>query len=432
MESAEIRSRWLRFFAERGHTRRARRRSLLLDDPTLLFVNAGMVPFKPYFLGEAPPPWHRATSVQKCVRTLDIEEVGKTTRHGSFFQMNGNFSFGDYFKEGAIPFAWELVTRSQSDGGYGFARGPALGHRLPRRRRGARPLAQASSACRSSASSAAARRTTTGRMGVPGPGGPVLRDLLRPRSRSTAARAAPRSTRTATSSSGTSSSCRTSSARSARRGLRHPRRPAGEEHRHRAWASSGSPRSCRASTTSTRSTSSARSSTGRASCRGARYGADHDDDVRLRVVADHVRTGAMLIGDGVPPGNEGRGYVLRRLLRRVVRNMRLLGVDEPVLPELLDVAVAAMEPSYPELRRDVGRICAASPSPRRRPSRTPCAPARRSSTPRCRAAQRRLAARCRATRRSRCTTPTASRSTSPSRWRPRRASRSTRTASAGS
>ncbi|HNO15623.1 MAG TPA: alanine--tRNA ligase-related protein, partial [Actinomycetota bacterium] len=110
MESAEIRRRFLAFFEERGHTV-VPSASLLLNDPTLLFVNAGMVPFKPYFLGEAVPPYKRATSVQKVVRTLDIEEVGKTTRHASFFQMCGNFSFGDYFKEGAIPFAWDLLTK---------------------------------------------------------------------------------------------------------------------------------------------------------------------------------------------------------------------------------------------------------------------------------------------------------------------------------
>ena len=116
MDSAEIRSRFLRFYTERGHAS-VPSASLLLDDPTLLFVNAGMVPFKPYFLGEAPAPWPTATSVQKCVRTLDIEEVGKTTRHASFFQMAGNFSFGDYFKEAAIPYAWELLTGSVADGG---------------------------------------------------------------------------------------------------------------------------------------------------------------------------------------------------------------------------------------------------------------------------------------------------------------------------
>jgi hypothetical protein len=119
METAEIRRRWLRYFSTRGHTV-VPSAPLLYDDPTLLFVNAGMVPFKPYFTGQETPPYRRATSVQKCVRTLDIDEVGKTTRHGTFFQMNGNFSFGDYFKEGAIELAWELVTRPQSDGGYGF------------------------------------------------------------------------------------------------------------------------------------------------------------------------------------------------------------------------------------------------------------------------------------------------------------------------
>jgi alanyl-tRNA synthetase len=119
MDTAEIRRRWLRFFESRGHAV-VPSAPLLYDDPNLLFVNAGMVPFKPYFLGQETAPYKRATSVQKCVRTLDIEEVGKTTRHGTFFQMNGNFSFGDYFKAGAIELAWELVTRPVAEGGYGL------------------------------------------------------------------------------------------------------------------------------------------------------------------------------------------------------------------------------------------------------------------------------------------------------------------------
>ena len=119
METAQIRRRWLTFFEGHGHTV-VPSASLLHDDPNLLFVNAGMVPFKPFFLGQETPPYLRATSVQKCVRTQDIEEVGKTSRHGTFFQMNGNFSFGDYFKEGAIELAWQLLTGDQSLGGYGL------------------------------------------------------------------------------------------------------------------------------------------------------------------------------------------------------------------------------------------------------------------------------------------------------------------------
>src|SRR5687768_18592478 len=123
MDTAEIRRRFVAHFADNetvGRHQPVASASLLLDDPNLLFVNAGMVPFKPYFLGQATPPYATATSVQKCVRTPDIDEVGKTTRHNTFFQMAGNFSFGDYFKEGAIEHAWKLVTGSLDDGGYGF------------------------------------------------------------------------------------------------------------------------------------------------------------------------------------------------------------------------------------------------------------------------------------------------------------------------
>ncbi len=119
MQSAEIARRFLAHFEARGHAI-VPSASLVADDPTLLFVVAGMQPFKPFLLGQQVPPWKRVADVQKVVRTLDIEEVGKTTRHATFFQMLGNWSFGDYFKEDAIRWAWELLTKSERDGGFGF------------------------------------------------------------------------------------------------------------------------------------------------------------------------------------------------------------------------------------------------------------------------------------------------------------------------
>ena len=263
MESAEIRRRLLRFFEERGHTV-VPSASLIADDPTLLLVNAGMVPFKPYFLGEQTPPFPRATSVQKCVRTLDIDEVGKTTRHASFFQMCGNFSFGDYFKERAIPLAWELLTASVADGGYGLDperlwitvyldddEAADIWHdevgvpleRIQRLGHGRQLLVDG----RARARAARARRSTT------------------TAARSTATRAAPRSTTSATSRSGTSSSCSSSAARAAARTTSRSSASCRRRTSTPAWASSGWPRSCRASTTSTRSTPPGPSSTAPAS-----------------------------------------------------------------------------------------------------------------------------------------------------------------------
>ena len=111
MLSQEISQRWTDYFAERGHTV-VPSASLVSNAPGSMFTIAGMVPFIPYFLGQETAPYSRAVSVQKCIRTLDIEEVGKTARHGTFFQMAGNFSFGDYFKAEVIPWAWNLLTLS--------------------------------------------------------------------------------------------------------------------------------------------------------------------------------------------------------------------------------------------------------------------------------------------------------------------------------
>ncbi|MFM1778376.1 MAG: hypothetical protein RL741_994 [Actinomycetota bacterium] len=328
--------------------------SLLLDDPTLLFVNAGMVPFKPYFLGEAAPPYPRAVSAQKVVRTLDIEEVGKTTRHASFFQMCGNFSFGDYFKKEAIPYAWELLTSSVADGGYGFPEDKLwvtvyldddesvdIWHNtvgVPMERIQRRDMAD-----------------NYWSMGVPGPCGPCSEIYYD-------------------------------------RGPEHGREggPIADETRYlEVWnlvfmqfergAGGGKENFPILGELPSKSIDTGmglermaallqgveniyeidttRIILDRASAlSGQKYGVNPKSDIALRVVADHARTCAFLIADGVLPGNEGRGYVLRRILRRVVRNMRLLGTLDPSIEELILASIQAMAPQYPELLSEQGRI----------------------------------------------------------------------------
>jgi alanyl-tRNA synthetase len=353
VDSAEIRSRFLRYFADRGH-QVVPSASLLLDDPTLLFVNAGMVPFKPYFLGEAPPPYPRATSVQKVVRTLDIEEVGKTTRHASFFQMAGNFSFGDYFKEGAIPLAWELLTTPVADGGYGFPKEKLwvtvyddddeaidIWHRVAGlpferiQRRGP--------------------KDNYWQMGIPGPGGPCS-EIYYDRGPEHGREGGPvadedrylevwnlvfmQDELSAVRSKEDFDILKPLPAKNIDTGMGLERMAAllqGVDNIYEIDTTRGIlDRACELS--------------------GARYGADHKGDVALRVVADHARTCVFLIGDGVIPGNEGRGYVLRRLMRRVIRMMRLLGAQEPTMQELVDRTITTMAPQYPELNDEANRI----------------------------------------------------------------------------
>jgi alanyl-tRNA synthetase len=352
METAEIRRRWLSFFGSRGHTV-VRSAPLVHEDPNLLFVNAGMVPFKPYFLGQETPQFTRATSVQKCVRTLDIEEVGKTTRHGTFFQMNGNFSFGDYFKEGAIELAWELVTRSQRDGGYGFEE-KDLYASVYHEDDEAIAIWKRVAGLPDDRIVRLGKKDNYWNMGVPGPGGPCSEILIDRGAEFGADRDWEAGDRylefwNLVFMQDDLSAVRSKEDFDIAGALPKRNIDTGMGLERVAYLLQGVDNIYEIDEIFP-VIAAAEDLTGR------RYGSNHEDDVRFRVVADHVRSSLMLIGDGVSPGNEGRGYVLRRLLRRAVRSMRLLGVDAPTLEHLLPVSAERMQVSYPELATDLHRI----------------------------------------------------------------------------
>ena len=360
MDSADIRSRWLNFFESKNslnlkHTV-VPSASLIADDPNLLLVNAGMVPFKPYFLGEVKAPYKRATSVQKCVRTLDIDEVGKTTRHASFFQMCGNFSFGDYFKEGAIALAWELLTKSVSDGGYGFAEeklwvtvyqdddeGAQIWEKqvgVPKNRIQRRGMAD-----------------NFWSMGVPGPCGPCS-EIYFDRGSAYGKEGGPiadedryleiwnlvfmQNIRGEGGDKNSFPIVGELPAKNIDTGLGLERTAALLQGVDNIYEIDTTKIILDKASTLTK----------------VKYGKDESSDISLRVVADHARTAMMLIGDGVTPGNEGRGYVLRRMMRRTIRNMRLLGSQDLVMGELIKSSIKAMGAQYPELVSGSDRILA--------------------------------------------------------------------------
>ncbi|MFC1407724.1 alanine--tRNA ligase [Streptacidiphilus sp. N1-12] len=353
MESAEIRRRWLRFFEERGHTV-VPSASLIADDPTLLLVPAGMVPFKPYFLGEVKPPFKRATSVQKCVRTPDIEEVGKTTRHGTFFQMCGNFSFGDYFKEGAIRYAWDMLTSSVEDGGYGLEP-DKLWITVYLDDDEAETIWREKIGVPAERIQRLGKKDNFWSMGVPGPCGPCS-EINYDRGPEFGAEGGPavnderyveiwnlvfmQYERGAGDGKEDFPILGDLPAQNIDTGLGLERL---------AMILQG--------VQNMYETDTLRVVIDKATeLTGVQYGAAHGSDVSLRVVADHMRTSVMLIGDGVTPGNEGRGYVLRRIMRRAIRNMRLLGAPGPVVGELVDTVISTMGRQYPELETDRKRI----------------------------------------------------------------------------
>ena len=356
MDTAEIRRRFIAHF--QGNTSVGPHQvvpsaSLLLDDPTLLFVNAGMVPFKPYFLGQETPPFDRAVSVQKCVRTLDIEEVGKTTRHGTFFQMCGNFSFGDYFKEGAIELAWDLVTRPRAEGGYGLEE-DRLYPSVYEDDLEAVELWKKVTGVTDDRIVRLGKAENYWSMGVPGPGGPCS-EILYDRGPEYGAdhdwEAEDRYLEiwNLVFMQEELSAVRSKSDFDVRGPLPNKNIDTGMGLERVAFLLQGKDTMYEIDELFPVIEKASKIS-------GRPYGRDHQDDVRFRVVADHVRSGMMLVADGVTPGNEARGYVLRRLLRRAVRSMRLLGVEDRVLPELLPVSRDKMALSYPEVASDWERI----------------------------------------------------------------------------
>ena len=361
MDTAEIRRRFVAHFESHGHTA-VPSASLLLDDPNLLFVNAGMVPFKPYFLGQEAPPYLRATSVQKCVRTPDIEDVGKTTRHGTFFEMCGNFSFGDYFKEGAIQYAWELVTKPVADGGFGLDEGVLYPSVLAGDDE-ALALWKQVTGLPDERILRLGKKENYWSMGVPGPGGPCSEILV-----DRGAAYGPDFDPTMLGPDMPTkledrlleiwnlvfmqdelSAVRSKSDFDISGSLPKKNIDTGMGLERVAFLLQGKENNYEIDVLFP-VIAKAEELTGR------RYGADHEDDVRFRVVTDHVRSSMMLISDGVTPGNEGRGYVLRRLLRRVVRSMRLLGYEDPALPELLPISRDKMGETYTQLHHDWERI----------------------------------------------------------------------------
>ena len=347
MRSAEIRRVFTEHFVERDH-HAVPSSSLIANDPTLLLVPAGMVPFKPYFLGELPAPYRRATSIQKCARTVDIENVGRTTRHATFFQMCGNFSFGDYFKDFAIPWAWSLMVEKyglpedrlwatvyhDDDEAYDIWRNKVGVDESRIQRRG--------------------KEDNYWSMGVPGPCGPCS-EIFWDRGPDYGREGGPVADEDryielynlvfmqyerGPGQGYDFPILRDLPAQNIDTGLGLERL---------ATVLQG--------VDNLYEIDLIRPTLDRASeITGARYGTDHESDVALRVIAEHTRTVTMLVADGVIPGNEGRGYVLRRMLRRVVQKARILGAHDPVMLDLFESTRAAMAPSFPELDADRDRI----------------------------------------------------------------------------
>ncbi len=349
----QVRSTFLSFFEQRGHRRVSSSSLVPKNDPTLLFTNAGMVQFKDAFTGREQRDYRRATTSQKCVRAggkhNDLDNVGHTARHHTFFEMLGNFSFGDYFKADAIAWAWELVTKELGLDQSRLAVTVFKGEEGIPRDEEARSLWKKISGLPDDRILELGKKENFWAMGDTGPCGPCSEihfhqgdDL-------------PCSAKVC---QGVACDCDRwleiwnlvfmQFERSVDGKLAPLPRPsidtgAGLE---RLSAVAQGVRS-NYDTDLLRGIVEAGERVS-----GKEYGKNEDDDVALRVIADHARATTFLVGDGVLPSNEGRGYVLRRIMRRAIRYGTRLGLEKPFLHEICRTVVAAMGDAYPELREN--------------------------------------------------------------------------------
>jgi len=336
MNSNEIRNSFLEFFKEKDHEVRPSA-SLIPTDPTLLMTNAGMVPFKPYFLGEDEPPWKRAVSVQKCVRTIDIDIIGTTKRHLSFFEMLGNFSFGDYFKEKAIPWSYEFCTEwlgldpdrlwytvYETDDEAADYWIDGVGVPASKVQRGG--------------------KDNFWQMGVPGPCGPSS-ELFWDRGAEFGEDGGP-------IGGGEDRFVEIWNLVFMQNIQDEPYHVVGDLPAKNIDTGMGLDRIAAVlqDVPSVFDIDTTREVL-RTAERFTRleYGASEHSDVSLRILADHGRTVAFLIGDGVIPSNDGRGYVLRRVLRRAVRHAWQYGGEGLIIPELVNTTIEMMADAYPVL-----------------------------------------------------------------------------------
>ena len=355
MKTAEIAQRYLDYFEKNGHTI-VPSASLVTDDPALLFTVAGMVPFIPYLSGDVPAPYKRAADNQKCIRTNDIEEVGKTPRHGTFFQMLGNWSFGDYFKEGAIRYAWELLTTSEADGGLGFDP-KDLWVTVYEEDDEAHDLWRRLTDLPEERIQRLGKDTNYWSTGLPGPAGPCS-EIFFDRGPAYGIDGGPATDddRYVEIWNLVFMQYEITDVKS-----KYDFTIVGELPNKNIDTGMGLERIAfiKQGVDNMYETDQVRPVLDAAvRLSGKTYGADHDDDVRFRVVADHVRSSLMLLSDGVTPSNDGRGYILRRLMRRAIRSMRLLGVDGPTFATLFAASRDAMKDAYPVVADEYERLSA--------------------------------------------------------------------------